>query len=288
MFKDTGTPINASDLHRHIVDAISEVYEEREARNIAHVLLADLLDIHRKDILLNTPVDTGMLEQLDLPRVIDRLRSHEPVQYITGKAYFLGLELEVNPDVLIPRPETEELVIWMAEQEKEQGLRVLDIGTGSGCIAIALAGKLQSAKVEGWDIDKNTLDTARRNAQKNQANVHFKRCDVLRAVVDKKRYDVIVSNPPYIARHERSYMLTNVLEYEPEKALFVDDDQPLLFYEGIATLALKSLVPGGRLYFEINARQKNAIVNMLEQKGAKDIHTRKDMQGKERMVACRM
>ena len=217
--------------------------------------------------------------------MIRRLKKNEPIQYIIGVESFCGLTFEVNPSVLIPRPETQELVGWIAgDCEGKEACRILDIGTGSGCIPVSLAHRLPKAEVESWDISEDALQVARRNAERNGVEVLFRQKDVLKASPDEARYDVIVSNPPYIAEKEKVDMEANVLDWEPSIALFVPDEDPLLFYRKIAQLGCSMLKEGGALYFEINRAYGQETIQMLEAMGYKEIELRKDSWGNDRMM----
>ena len=197
---------------------------------------------------------------------------------------FYGLSFEVDENVLIPRPETEELVEWILKDNKEGGLRVLDIGTGSGCIPITLAKFLLHADIASWDISDGALEVARRNCRRNDVKVRLERKDVLQTSSSEEQFDIIVSNPPYITEKEKANMSANVLEWEPELALFVPDDSPLLFYRKIAELGRDMLVSGGRLYFEINQEYGRETVDMLAGLGYKNIELRKDLFQNDRMI----
>jgi release factor glutamine methyltransferase len=196
---------------------------------------------------------------------------------------------EVNPSVLIPRPETEELVDLVIRTLTGKGLKILDIGTGSGCIAIALARRLKEAEVYAIDISGNALDTAERNAQRNGVAIHFVRADVLREIPPSLplSFDVIVSNPPYVRECEKNGMHANVLNFEPHEALFVPDDDPLLFYRQIASIGIERLRPDGRLFFEINENCGKIVVEMLREKGYRDIELVRDLSGKDRITNAR-
>ena len=208
----------------------------------------------------------------------------EPLQYVVGTAPFGNLTFEVTPSTLIPRPETLELVEWVAADEQVRpALRLLDIGTGSGCIAISLAKLLPQATVSAWDISAEALAVARRNAERNGVAVDFKQVDVLH-VTEAETYDCIVSNPPYICEAEKAEMTDSVLLHEPHTALFVPNTDPLRFYRAIAQLALSNLSPGGTLYFEINRAYGAETCNLLRDLGFCDVELRKDFYGNDRMV----
>ena len=220
--------------------------------------------------------------------MLSRLKKNEPIQYIIGTESFCGLTFEVNPDVLIPRPETQELVRWIESDWKSLPCRILDIGTGSGCISISLAKFLEDAKVESWDISEGALQVAHRNCVRNEVEVLLRQQDVLSVVPEGELYQVIVSNPPYICEKEKVDMDANVLDWEPETALFVPDADPLLFYRKIAELGISMLCEGGALYFEINRAYGEETLRMLEGLGYRQLELRKDDFGNDRMIkACR-
>jgi len=216
--------------------------------------------------------------------ILSRLKRGEPHQYVMGKTSFYGMEFRVTADVLIPRPETEELVEWILSENTSENPVMLDMGTGSGCIAVALAKNIPSANVRAWDISENALQIAAENAEKNEVTVHFSRQDILQPLTPGMTYDIVVSNPPYVMESEAEDMERNVLDFEPHEALFVPDVNPLLFYERIADAALTILNDGGRLYFEINRSKGPEIVEMLEDRGFVEIELRKDISGNNRMI----
>ena len=229
----------------------------------------------------------------DFEKIKTRLLAGEPVQYVVGFAWFYGLKFKVNPTVLIPRPETEELVEWVLETVKNSSfiihhspLKLLDIGTGSGCIPITLKIKNPSLNVSAVDISEGALITASRNAYRMNADVEFKRIDILNESEWSQLVDfhIIVSNPPYIPNVEKALMADNVLSYEPHLALFVEDEKPLIFYEKIADFAKKHLLTEGSLFFECNEFNAAEVVEMLKEKGFKTVELRRDMSGKDRMI----
>lgn len=224
---------------------------------------------------------------LKIQEIITRLKTFEPIQYILGETEFFGLRLIVNPSVLIPRPETEELVDWIVRSDLPPDSRILDIGTGSGCIALALKSVLKNAAVSGIDISEKALETAHENAAKNKLDVRFNQSDILKNDNSNNEvYDVIVSNPPYIREREKLLMLPNVLEYEPGNALFVPDSDPLVFYRSIAAFAIKNLAENGKLFLEINENLGHEMKNMLVDFGFCNIEIRKDINEKNRMICC--
>lgn len=268
-----------------IKNALREVYPESEAFAIAKMLLIEVFGFSTLEIYGGKDKEFSGKHQLVLDEMLSRLRKNEPIQYIVGKENFCGLAFEVNPHVLIPRPETRELVEWiLADRRAEPRCRILDVGTGSGCIPVTLAKNLNGSRVESWDISAEALEVAHRNCEKNGVDVCLRQKDVLTASPEGVLYDVIVSNPPYIAESEKNRMEANVLDWEPSVALFVDDSDPLLFYRKIAELALLILDSQGALYFEINRAYGMEIVSMLEALGYTQVELRKDGWGNDRMV----
>ena len=233
---------------------------------------------------------TGKLNDLSnenitkIRQITERLKKSEPIQYILGEAHFYNLTLKVTPDVLIPRPETEELAEWIAKDNQATAPAIFDIGTGSGCIAITLSKELPKATVHACDISEKALAIARENAQHNDAPVQFRKQDILTDKDSPLQYDIIVSNPPYIPPSEQRKMHSNVLEYEPHLALFIPEDDPLLFYRHIAQYAIEHLTPDGKLYFEINTYNGSETVAMLQTLKFRDIELRNDISGNPRMI----
>ncbi|MDR0536543.1 MAG: peptide chain release factor N(5)-glutamine methyltransferase [Tannerellaceae bacterium] len=214
-----------------------------------------------------------------------RLRSHEPIQYVTGITSFCGFPFRVNPSTLIPRPETEEIVELILHDYYGQSVDILDIGTGSGCIAISLARLLPQSRVTALDISSTALDTARENAALNRVDVSFIQSDILSPQIDINRsFDVVVSNPPYIKESERTSMKKNVLDYEPDLALFVPDDDPFVYYRSIAAFAKENIKEGGSIYFEINALHGKAICEVLLKEGNNSVELLQDLAGKDRII----
>ena len=267
-----------------ITQAIVELYGEVEARQIAEMVVLECGKISRNELLVEPNKE---LEINDIDRIIHELQEWRPVQYVIGRAEFDGLEFEVTEGVLIPRPETEELVEWIAS-ESAPDARVLDVGTGSGCIAISLSRRLKSSRVWALDISEKALGIARRNGQRHAPEVEFIEGDALAdfSSLVSEKLDVVVSNPPYIPRSDVSGMRRNVTDYEPDNALFVEDSDPLIFYRSIARTARKMLKSGGKLYFEIYELYAAQMRSMLEAEGYADITIREDFRGKERMVCA--
>ena len=271
-----------------IRDALRGHYPDSEALSLAKMLLTEAFGFSTLELYGGKDKEISGNRLRDLHEMLSRLKKNEPIQYIIGTESFCGLTFEVNPDVLIPRPETQELVRWIESDWKSVPCRILDIGTGSGCISISLAKFLEGAKVESWDISEGALQVARRNCVRNEVEVLLRQQDVLSVVPEGQLYQVIVSNPPYICEKEKVDMDANVLDWEPETALFVPDADPLLFYRKIAELGISMLCEGGALYFEINRAYGEETLRMLEGLGYRQLELRKDDFGNDRMIkACR-
>lgn len=288
---------------------LTAIYNEREAQAIVRTVLDALFGMSLTDICLGKVTQLSADDTTRLEKIMQRLEKSEPVQYVLGAEWFAGRLFDVAPGVLIPRPETEDLVKWACdeakEKEKEDNSKeergkeekevskkgeeaphpsILDIGTGSGCIAITVALALPQARVTAWDISTDALAIAAGNAHRLGASVRFEHQDALSAPDDEERWDVIVSNPPYICDRERADMSDNVLSYEPELALFVPDSDPLLFYRAIARYASKALKPDGRLLFETNTAYAHEVAQTMADEGFTAIEVRNDCFGKPRMV----
>ncbi len=220
---------------------------------------------------------------------LTRLKTHEPIQYIIGETEFFGLPFKVNKHTLIPRPETEELVEWILKEiPSSEAMELLDIGTGSGCIAISLAKSLQNANVSALDISKEALKIASENAELNKVEVNFFQADILNSETLPEQYDIIVSNPPYVRELEKKQMQVNVLKYEPDSALYVKNEDPLVFYRSIALLAKNYLKSDGKLFFEINEYLGDEMIALLKGQGFKNIEIIKDIYGRNRMMKCNL
>jgi release factor glutamine methyltransferase len=261
------------------------MYPENEIRNIGYLVAEQLLnyskiDFHLKD---QEPISPETAEKFK--QTLTRLKNWEPIQYIIGATEFYGLPFRVDRRVLIPRPETEELAEWIIRENGGRPVSILDVGTGSGCIAVSLAKNLEMARVSACDISEGALALAGVNAEINRASVRFFSMDVLNGNMHvPEKVDVIVSNPPYVRNAEKSLMRRNVLDFEPEHALFVPDENPLLFYRSIALMGRKYLADGGKLYMEINEQFPAEVTRLLENTGYYGIDVRKDMAGKPRMI----
>lgn len=268
----------------HIRRALQESYSVQEAANLSRIVCCEMLGQTTIDYYLGKDIILSSKEMQKLNGILARLLNFEPIQYIQGTARFLERSYHVAPGVLIPRPETEELVEVML-REIPSDARILDIGTGSGCIAISLSKAFPNAKVTAWDVSEDALCIARRNNDDLQASVCFVKQDVLAWRGDGGQcYDVIVSNPPYITESEKQEMERNVLDWEPFSALFVPNNDPLLFYRRIGELGRMMLVDGGRLYFEINRAYGEATAMMLCGQGYTGIRILKDISGNDRFV----
>lgn len=270
--------------YRELWRTLEPLYGNGEARAITDYVLDVCFGLSKADILCGAVEEMTAEKTAELNKIFGRLMEGEPVQYVLGRAEFSGRWFNVRPGVLIPRPETEELCAWITADSKASGSpKVLDIGTGSGCIAITLQLDMPESKVTAWDISADALDVARENAQQLGANVNFVKLDALNAKPEGE-WDVIVSNPPYICEKEKKDMAVNVLEHEPHTALFVPDTDPLLFYRAITRLAVQTLSKGGRLYFEINPIYADDTCRMMRAEGMTAVELRSDMYGKQRMA----
>ena len=263
-----------------------EVYDERERRQITEIVLEYFLDINRTAILIDSPIVPPTDEmKADLKKVTKRINTKEPIQYILGEAKFYGFDFFVTPDVLIPRPETEELVDLIQKQFKSSDSpKIIDLCTGSGCIAVALANLLPNAAISAVDISEKAIEVAKDNISENEVEVSLFCGDLLIENLPENDYDLIVSNPPYITEKEKLQMDKNVLDFEPHLALFVSDNDPLLFYNRIIFLAKKHLKKGGKLFFEINENYGNEVTKLLMASGFGNAKIEKDLQDKDRMV----
>lgn len=276
-------------MFRQIVDTLVPKVEEREARALAFIVLEDAFGLSRTDIYLGKDTAFSEDDTIRLEKILRRLEQGEPVQYVIGTAQFCDLTFRVTPDTLIPRPETEELVGWVASLLPfEAPCSVLDVGTGTGCIAISLAKQFPRAQVTAWDISEEALAVARQNAETNGVTVDFCRTDVLEVVNEsaarENSHDVlyIVSNPPYICERERAEMETHVLDYEPASALFVPDADPLLFYRALARLGQQ--LKAAAVLVEINQAYGQETVEMFQSSGYSNVELRRDIYGKDRMI----
>jgi len=268
-------------------NGLAGVVDPQEVQAMIRVVCEDIFNYDQVDVALRQESELPEFAPEKVADIIARLSRHEPLQYIVGSARFHGHKFKVNPAVLIPRPETEQLVDLIVDENPASDLRVLDMGTGSGCIAISLARALKFAQVEALDVSRDALNVARENAAALKAKVRFFESDML-SPQPASRYDIIVSNPPYVCWSERDAMDRNVKDYEPAQALFVPDNDPLLFYKAIAPYAAQSLEPGGKLYLEINQRFGADVKCLLEQNGLDEVRIIEDSYGNVRFAAAVM
>ncbi|MDN3677937.1 peptide chain release factor N(5)-glutamine methyltransferase [Flavobacterium paronense] len=271
---------------------LSSLYDEQEIDSFFYIVLEKLHGLKRIDLALDPQMvmDGNHLKQWK--SVVSDLKKQKPIQYILGETEFFGSLFLVNENTLIPRPETEELVEFIISNNQitalPKNLKILDIGTGSGCIAISLAKNLSTAEVTAIDISENALDIAKRNAELNGVKVNFVVKNILETADFKQLFDIIVSNPPYVRNLEKAEIKPNVLEYEPHLALFVADEDALLFYRKIAELAKKNLNSNGKLYFEINQYLGKETVQLLVDLGFKNVELKKDIYGNDRIISCNL
>ena len=292
--------MNIKELRDHFYQQLTPLYPKEELRSFFYLLSEEYLNLQPAEITLQLDAEVTTTQHALFDEALDRLLQEEPIQYVVGKTEFLGLSFKVTPTVLIPRPETEELVEWVIDELRimNSGLRImnlgsrikdsefsiLDIGTGSGCIAVSLAKHLPKATVCALDISKEALHVAEQNAKHNGVDVGFLERDILKTESLLQSFDVIVSNPPYIKENEQQKMQNNVLQHEPVKALFVPDADPLVFYKKIAQLAQEHLSKGGKLFFEINEAHGQETVTLLQDLGYRNVVLKQDVFGKDRMV----
>ena len=266
-----------------INEGLATTYTDGEIKALTRIIATELLCVSQMAYYLKDDITLSAEQQSLLDNAIERLKKQEPIQYILGYSDFCGLRFRVTPATLIPRPETSELVEWIAS-EATGNESILDIGTGSGCIAISLAHKVPQSKVTAWDISSDALAVAAENSKTNGQTITFEQVDILAHQPTGEQFDIIVSNPPYIKENEKEAMHSNVLDWEPHTALFVPDSDPLLFYRTIAEKGLMLLKPGGRLYFEINRAHGKETMEMLAALGYTGIELRKDFAENDRMI----
>lgn len=283
------------DYRAQFIEELSAKYDIGEAESFFYLILEEKQKLKRIDLALNPDLTFSDEEILIWNSILEQLKKEIPIQYLIGKTSFYGLEFQVNSTVLIPRPETEELVDWIIQSQKlevkswelEDGsrkIKILDIGTGSGCISISLAKNIPNAQVFAIDVSEKALATAQKNAKINEVNVAFISKNILETEDLEQQFDIIVSNPPYVRELEKAEIKKNVLDNEPHLALFVEDNDALIFYRKIAELAKKSLSPNGQLFFEINQYLVKEMIDLLEKMGFRNIELRKDIYGNDRMI----
>jgi release factor glutamine methyltransferase len=277
--------MNSKLLLENIKNTIVEFETEGEAEAITFLILEDLFKMTRMDVLVEKEIEISSQTDAKLNTILDQLKSGQPIQHILGKVEFYGRQFLVNPNVLIPRRETEELVHLILEENPDLSEElVVDIGTGSGIIPITIAKERKHSEVYGVEISSAALATAKRNAVLNHAKVSFIQLDILEETLDIPKANIWVSNPPYVMEKERTEMQSKVFDREPSSALFVPDHDALIFYERISTLAFENLLEGGVLYFEINEQFGKEVKLLMEEKGFREVKIREDMQGKDRFV----
>jgi release factor glutamine methyltransferase len=270
------------------IQELTPIYDAGEAESFFYLILEDKNSLKRIDLALRPDLDFSEKEIVVWNSILEQLKKEIPVQYLLGKTSFYGLDFEVNENVLIPRPETEELVDWIINAnlkiQKSGNLKILDIGTGSGCIAISLAKNIHNSKVYAIDVSEKALATAKKNAEINNVKVTFINQNILETEDLLQQFDIIVSNPPYVRNLEKEEIKKNVLDNEPHLALFVEDNDALIFYKKIAQLAQKNLLENGQLFFEINQYLGKEMIDLLEKMNFENIELRKDVYGNDRMI----
>ena len=272
---------------QYIEKELAGIYPATEIQGITRLVLENIFQLNYTELIIRKEETILSKEKRQIEKMVDRLKNHEPIQYILGETDFYGLKIKVNPSVLIPRPETEELVHWIIETKLPALVRIADIGTGSGCIALALKKNLVTATVSAVDISASAIQTAETNAASNQLDIEFFQADILNwQKYDWDNFDLVVSNPPYVREMEKDKMQSNVLDYEPQKALFVPDDDPLVFYRKIDGFAKQHLHKNGWLFFEINENLAREMTLLLQNLGFRNIQVKNDINGKYRMIRC--
>lgn len=291
--------MNINKAYKYLLDEMLSAFERDEAETITRIVFEDVFALKPSAVVLDAEKEFDESEFIRLKDLSVRLKNHEPLQYVTGKSYFYGNEFTVTPAVLIPRPETEELVEWVcssrqlavgslqraAHLQTSDNLKILDIGTGSGCIAISLKENISNAEVFAIDISSDALAVAEKNAAQLNQQIHFAQADILELQNPFDiQFDCIVSNPPYISESEADYLDKNVIAFEPQIALFAKGEDPLIFYKRIIAFAEINLKSGGQLFFEINQQYGNEVLKLLQHNNFKNTELKKDINGNDRMV----
>lgn len=280
--------MNIKDYRTQFIQELLPIYDLGEVESFFYLILEEKKQLKRIDLALNPDLSFSEKEIQSWDLILNQLKKEKPIQYLLKKTSFYGLDFELNTDVLIPRPETEELVEWIVSSQKlkvkSQKLKILDIGTGSGCIAISLAKNIPNAEVFAIDVSEKALVIAQKNAEINDVDITFIQDDILEALDLEQQFDIIVSNPPYVRELEKKEIKKNVLENEPHLALFVDDNDALIFYRKIAELAQKNLNPEGQLFFEINQYLGVEMIDLLIKMNFKNIELKKDIYANDRMI----
>ncbi|MTI38573.1 peptide chain release factor N(5)-glutamine methyltransferase [Fulvivirga lutimaris] len=277
-------PDSSKKLLQYVINNITIDESDQEKQSLTYIIIDELFKINKSEIITDRSINISKSQSKELKNFIDRINKNEPIQYILEEAEFYGRKFNVAQGVLIPRNETEELVDLIIKDSKEKKIKFLDIGTGSGCIPITLIKELKLNKGYAIDFDPRVIKIARQNASKHEVDIDFLMIDILTERIPVIGLDVLVSNPPYITESEKVLMKPNVLNYEPNTALFVSDEDPLIFYQKIAAAGRQCLKDEGRLYFEINERFGNQVAQLLENEGYKNIEIIQDINGKDRIV----
>jgi len=283
--------MNLFEFRNHFNLELQEVYDERERKSIFQRMVKHRLDLDGADVLLAKLSLIGQVEQEVLFADLESIKLGEPIQYVLGVTEFYGLDIQCDSSALIPRPETEELVGWIVQENGEKPLNVLDIGTGTGCIPLALKNVRKAWKIAGLDVSEDALVLSKKNGSALNLDVQWVLCDILKESAGEKfakPFDLIVSNPPYIPVSEKKDMSSLVVEFEPEIALFVPDEDPFIFYKSIALFAKQNLKPNGSIYLEIHEDSAIEMVDLLKAYGFGNLCMKKDMQGKNRMIKAQM
>ncbi len=277
------------DLYHEIEKQLKGIYPSQEIQSLQNLIFENKIGLALHQIILNPNLIIKSGEVEAILNIVSQLKLQKPIQYILGEADFFGLKFKVNPNVLIPRQETEELVDWVIKSNKVVAPSILDIGTGSGCIAISLATNIKDSSVSAVDISEGALSVAQENALSNNINVCLSKVDILDQTntIPNQPFDIVVSNPPYVRELEKNLMQSNVLEHEPHSALFVSNNDPLLFYREIFERSNELLKMGGYVYFEVNEALGNEMVKLFERYQFSEIELRKDLNGKDRMIKAK-
>lgn len=279
--------MNLISLHKHYKKQLLDIYNVEEISSFFYILCEYRLELDRVAIALQSDDALSLDDFIFFKDALLALVEQKPIQYIIGETSFYGLDFYVTPDTLIPRPETEELVEWIVSEVSnnvDRSINILDVGTGSGCIAISLAKHLPNVKVTAVDVSAKAIHIAKKNAKRNNVSVDFLELDILKTTSLPDSYDIIVSNPPYVRNEEKKEIQKNVLDYEPALALFVANELPLVFYEKITELAIKHLKQKGKLFFEINQYLANETKNLVENIGFNEVELHKDFLENDRML----
>lgn len=277
-------PDSSKKLLQYVIDGIHIDEPKTEINSLAYRVVESLFHIDKTEVMVDRSINITSREKKAMDQFIARINNNEPLQYIVGETEFYGRKFEVNSSVMIPRPETEELVALIIKENRDKKIRFLDIGTGSGCIPVTLLRELKDAKASAIDFDPRVIKTARSNTARYEVEIEFLLIDILTEPIPGGPFDLIVSNPPYVRESEKEHMKPNVLDHEPPTALFVSDNDPMLFYRRICELSQQALKEGGRLYFEVNEYYAEDIKAMMEVMEYHSVDIVKDLNGKNRIV----